>query len=43
VTAARRRDGHPVPGMLAISARKMLCIVEGAREPTGRLIAIKLN
>ena len=34
---------YPVPGMLAISARKMLYIVEGAREPTGRLIAIKLN
>ncbi len=34
---------YPVPGMLAISGRKMLYIVEGAREPTGRLIAIKLN
>jgi len=34
---------YPAPGMLAISARKMLYIVEGAREPTGRLIAIKLN
>lgn len=34
---------YPVPGMLAISARKMLYIVEGAREPTGRLIAIRLN
>lgn len=34
---------HPVPGMLAISAQGMLYIVEGAREGTGRLVAIRLK
>ena len=34
---------YPVPGMLAISGGGTLYIVEGAREPTGRLIAIALK
>ena len=34
---------YPVPGMLALSASGTLYIVEGAREPTGRLIAIRLR
>lgn len=33
---------YPVPGMLAISSQGTLYIVEGARQPTGRLIAIRL-
>jgi outer membrane protein assembly factor BamB len=33
----------PAPGMLAISGGGTLYIVEGAREPTGRLIAIALK
>lgn len=33
---------YPAPGMLAISSQGMLYIVEGARQPTGRLIAIRL-
>ena len=34
---------YPSPGMLALSAGGTLYIVEGAREPTGRLIAIRLR
>ncbi|NOT87057.1 MAG: PQQ-binding-like beta-propeller repeat protein [Lysobacter sp.] len=34
---------YPAPGMLAISGGGTLYIVEGAREPTGRLIAIALK
>ena len=34
---------YPTPGMLAISGGGTLYIVEGAREPTGRLIAIALK
>ncbi|WP_242112581.1 PQQ-binding-like beta-propeller repeat protein [Luteimonas aquatica] len=34
---------YPAPGMLAISGSGTLYIVEGAREPTGRLIAIALK
>ena len=34
---------YPAPGMLAISSGGTLYIVEGAREPTGRLIAIALK
>ena len=34
---------YPAPGMLAVSGSGMLYIVEGAREPTGRLIAINLK
>jgi outer membrane protein assembly factor BamB len=34
---------YPAPGMLALSAAGTLYIVEGAREPTGRLIAIRLR
>lgn len=34
---------YPVPGMIAISGSGTLYIVEGAREPTGRLIAINLR
>lgn len=34
---------YPTPGMLAISAGGTLYIVEGAREPTGRVIAIALK
>lgn len=34
---------YPAPGMLAMSAGGTLYIVEGAREPTGRLIAIRLK
>jgi outer membrane protein assembly factor BamB len=34
---------YPTPGMLAISGNGTLYIVEGAREPTGRLIAIALK
>lgn len=34
---------HPVPGMISLSASGMLYIVEGARESTGRLVAIKLR
>jgi outer membrane protein assembly factor BamB len=34
---------YPTPGMLAISGSGTLYIVEGAREPTGRLIAIALK
>ena len=33
----------PAPGMLAISAQGTLYIAEGATEPTGRLIAIRLR
>jgi len=37
---SRQADwSSPVPGMLAISGRKMLYIVEGPRDPTGRPIA----
>lgn len=34
---------YPAPGMLSISGGGTLYIVEGAREPTGRLIAIALK
>jgi outer membrane protein assembly factor BamB len=34
---------YPVPGMLAMSGRGTLYIVEGARSTTGRLIAIDLR
>jgi outer membrane protein assembly factor BamB len=34
---------YPAPGMLALSAAGMLYIVEGARESTGRLIAIRVK
>lgn len=34
---------YPAPGMMAISGSGTLYIVEGAREPTGRLIAISLK
>lgn len=34
---------YPTPGMLAISGGGTLYIVEGARQPTGRLIAIALK
>ena len=34
---------YPTPGMMAISGGGTLYIVEGAREPTGRLIAIALK
>lgn len=34
---------YPAPGLLALSASGTLYIVEGAREPTGRLIAIRLR
>ncbi|HEX4854243.1 PQQ-binding-like beta-propeller repeat protein [Arenimonas sp.] len=34
---------YPTPGMMAISGSGTLYIVEGAREPTGRLIAISLK
>jgi outer membrane protein assembly factor BamB len=34
---------YPAPGMLAISGSGTLYIVEGASEPTGRLIAIALK
>lgn len=34
---------HPSPGMISLSASGMLYIVEGAREPTGRLIAIRVR
>lgn len=33
----------PSPGMISLSASGMLYIVEGAREPTGRLIAIRVR
>jgi outer membrane protein assembly factor BamB len=42
--ATRQRVwSYPAPGMLALSGSGMLYIVEGAREPTGRLIAIRLK
>lgn len=34
---------YPTPGMMAISGGGTLYVVEGAREPTGRLIAIGLK
>ncbi|MBX3627200.1 MAG: PQQ-binding-like beta-propeller repeat protein [Rhizobacter sp.] len=34
---------YPSPGMISLSASGMLYIVEGAREPTGRLIAIRVR
>lgn len=34
---------YPVPGTMSLSASGMLYIAEGARESTGRLIAIKLR
>lgn len=34
---------YPVPGMLAISAQRILYIVEGANVSSGRLIAIQLD
>ena len=34
---------HPEPGMLAISASRVLYIATGARESNGKLVAIKLN
>jgi outer membrane protein assembly factor BamB len=34
---------YPTPGMLALSAGGTLYIAEGARQPTGRLIAIRLR
>ena len=34
---------YPEPGMLALSASRMLYIATGARESNGKLVAIKLN
>lgn len=43
LTTRRPVWSYPTPGMMAISGGGTLYIVEGAREPTGRLIAISLK